>query len=237
MQMKRNSHQKIEQRYFEQFQAHYRVPEGALEYTDKPDVIIRGDKTLGIEITNLYISPGHEPTSEQKQRIYREKTLACAQKLYLADGGKRIELSVDFEPNQPIFEKAPLARALANLAKQIENMATGRVHPELFKNIPQLRCVYYNATEYLDPTWRLVQGYDACPLSVNHIHEVVNAKSQKAKAYLPCDVYWLLLVIDFMDSAQDQELWWPVGARIGESPFERILLYKPQFAQVIDVAQ
>jgi hypothetical protein len=44
-----------------------------------------------------------------------------------------------------------------------------------------------------------------------------------------------MLVVDFMDPAQDQDLQWPVDAEQIRSPFERVLLYKPQFAQVVQV--
>ena len=53
--------------------------------------------------------------------------------------------------------------------------------------------------------------------------------------YQPCTEYWLLLVIDFMDAAQNQEIRLPVDFRLGESAFEKVLLYKPQFGEVVEV--
>ena len=67
------------------------------------------------------------------------------------------------------------------------------------------------------------------------VRSVLAQKIAKAKSYQPCDTYWLLLVIDFMDSAQDQELRLPEDVRLGESIFEKVLLYKPQFAEVVVV--
>jgi hypothetical protein len=235
--MSRPNNQEVERYYFEQFRSHYPMPEGELVYTDKPDVITRGSTAIGVEIANLYIVSGADPAGEQVQRIRRQQTLARAQALHLAAGGRRIELSVDFQPNQPILEVESVARALAELAKRIDSSPSGQVSPTLFKHIPQLRFVYNNARQYADAQWRSVQCYCLPSLSVERLHEVVQEKNQKAKAYQPCDVYWLLLVVDFMDPAQDQELWWPAEARLGESPFERILLYKPQFAQVVEVAK
>jgi hypothetical protein len=82
-----------------------------------------------------------------------------------------------------------------------------------------------------------MQCYSVPSLLPERLREVVHKKGEKAKAYQPCDVYWLLLVVDFMDLAQDQGLEWPTEARLGKSAFERVLLYKPQFAQVVEVTQ
>jgi hypothetical protein len=121
------SNQEIERYYFEQFRLHYPVPEGELVYTDKPDVIIRGGTVIGIEIANLYIASGADPASEQVQRTRRQQALARGQALHLAAGGRHIELSVDFQPNQPILEVESVAQALAELAKGIEGLPSGQV--------------------------------------------------------------------------------------------------------------
>ncbi len=235
--MTRPSNQEIERHYFEQFRTHYPIPEGEIKYTDKPDVMIRGTGTLGVEIANLYITSGSAPESEQVQRRRRLHILDRAQSLHLASGGKRTELSVDFDPRHPIEQTEPLARALADLAVEIAHLPTGQVSPRVFERVPQLRFIYYNATEYSDAKWRTVQSYTVPALSVERIREVVSEKVEKSKAYQPCDTYWLLLVVDFMDFAQDQDLLWPAGTVLDASPFERVLLYKPQFGQVIAVAQ
>jgi hypothetical protein len=41
--------------YFEDFRNHYSLPDGIIEHGDKPDVIVRGERSLGIEITNFYL--------------------------------------------------------------------------------------------------------------------------------------------------------------------------------------
>ena len=51
--MDRPSNAQIERHYFERFRNDFPLPAGEIIYTDKPDVIIRGGSTLGIEITNL----------------------------------------------------------------------------------------------------------------------------------------------------------------------------------------
>lgn len=229
------SNQAVERHYFEQFRSHCQVPVGEIEYTDKPDIIIRGPKTIGIEIANLYVTDGADPASEQVQLVRRGRTLERAQSLYLSTGGKRIELSVDFRPEQPIREVESVAQTLADLAGRIDNLPSGQISPSAFKHVPELRFVYYNAQEYVDATWRPVQCYSVPGLALERLHEIVRVKARKAQAYQSCDAYWLLLVVDFMDPAQDQDLHWPDAAQPIKSPFERVLLYKPQFAQVVQV--
>ena len=47
-------------------------------------------------------------------------------------------------------------------------------------------------------------------------------KEAKSSAYRPCDAYWLVAVIDFMDRAQDQEIAIE-GLRVALRYFEKIL--------------
>lgn len=234
--MGRPSNQSIERYYFEQFRLHYKLPDGEVQYSDKPDVIIRGAAMVGIEIANLYISSGNDPTSEQVQRSRRAQVLERAQSLHAARGGKRIELSVDFQPDQPILEVAPVAQPLAELACAVEDGPSGLIKPKLFKHVPQLRSVYCNASEHDAPWWRAVQCYTVPYLSTERLRDVIQSKSGKAKSYQACDEYWLLLIVDFADRAQDQELQRPVAAPLEKSAFRRVLIYKPQFAQVLEVA-
>jgi len=233
--MTRPSNSKIEQYYFEQFRRDYPLPEGDVNLTDKPDVIVRADRTLGVEITNLYIVAGSDPASEQIQRRRREKVLDRAHAAFLREGGKKFELSVDFDPLKPIEELETPALALTALAHKLETAETGQVSSLLFEHIETLRFVYLNAKEYSDPKWRLIQGFSVPSLSVERLREVVIEKSAKVSEYQACDRYWLLIVVDLMDSAQDQELVWPDTASLGASPYEKVLLYKPQYCQVLEV--
>ena len=68
----------IEQYYFEMFRRDYPLPEGAVEYGDKPDVIVRGARTIGIEIRNFFLEDGSLPDGEQIQRKAREAVISKA---------------------------------------------------------------------------------------------------------------------------------------------------------------
>ena len=233
--MQRPSNRQVEKHYFEQFRHAYEIPQGEVFYTDKPDVIVRGQQALGIEITNLYIAPGEKPTSEQVQRHWREQVLQLAQAIFIRSGGKKIEISADFHPEKAILQIQPVAQALAELVHRIQDFPTGQVSYSLFEHIEPLRFVYFNNYEYADAKWRLVQSFSISNLSTARLREVVAEKSEKLSTYQPCDQYWLLVVVDFMDLAQDQHLQWPSGETLGRTPYEKVLLFKPQFNQVREV--
>jgi hypothetical protein len=43
----------IERHYFEEFRKAYTMPDGTIEYADRPDVLVRGEQTTGIELTRF----------------------------------------------------------------------------------------------------------------------------------------------------------------------------------------
>lgn len=231
--MVRRTARDIERHYFEQFRQHYTLPEGAVEYADRPDVHIIGERHIGIEIARLFIVDGSDPASEQVQIKRRELVMSRAQELHLERGGRSIELHVDFDPMVPIVEVEGSARRLADLAEQIQDEPT-RLVGELAGNAEGLRYVSHNGIAYDDAVWRSIQVFTVPPLNINRLEAVLAEKSEKSCHYTSCDAYWLLLVVDYFDSAQDQELSFPLGYSCPASAFERVLLYKPQFAQVLE---
>jgi hypothetical protein len=235
--MRHSRNSEVERYYFELFRKDFSLPRGEVNYSDKPDVILRGRDTLGVEVTNLYIADGSDQSSEQVQRRRRELVLQRAQKKFLQAGGKKFELSVDFDPSKPIHHVEPVSDALCLLARSLSDAESGQVPPILFEHVEQLRFVYLSATEYPDATWRNVQGYGVPMLAVERLREVVARKSAKLGEYQACDRYWLLVVVDLMDPAQDQQLQWPHGISLGGSRFEKVLVYKPQHREVLEVPQ
>jgi hypothetical protein len=116
----------VERHYFEQFRKRYTLPAGTVEYGDRPDVMVLGIRTAGIEITNFYLVPGHLPGSERSQKRLREGIVADAHTLYRAAGGGDIGLVVGFNLANPVAAKArqSLAAQLATFAKAIETQAS-----------------------------------------------------------------------------------------------------------------
>jgi hypothetical protein len=224
----------IERHYFEQFRRDFAVPAGDVLYADKPDVRIRGDRTIGVEVARLYIADGADPASEQVQRRRREQVLRQAQEIHRRRGGRSIELHVDFNPTQPISDITRAAESIANLALEVEDRSQTLVwNPPTQSDL--LRYVYHNGVEYADAVWRNVQLFSVPFLDVERLAAVVAEKTAKASGYDRCDEYWLLLIIDFMDAAQDQEMVFPKGFKLPPGAFSKVLAYKPQFRHVLEV--
>jgi hypothetical protein len=221
----------IEQYYFDLFRRHYQLPAGKITHGDKPDVILHADRTIGIEITNFFLEDGSLPHSEQVQRKARDFVVSRAQEIYLENGGKNIEVSFSFDNEVPIREKNRVAQKIADLAKHIDSHESGSIDREVFSHIPELDFLYVNPTEYEDPKWQLVQCYSGQVMSMDGLRRIVRTKEEQSKGYSSCNEYWLLVVIDFMDRAQDQEIV-DSTQRIESGIFEKVIVYKTCFGTV-----
>lgn len=236
--MTRPSNREIEQYYFTQFRSHFPLPTGEAEQGDKPDVVIHGEHQLGIEITNLYLTDGSNPGSEQVQRERRETVLHKAQTRHFRAGHKKIELTVAFDSLHPIRDVNDVnavASALATIAQSIQHLQVGAIPRHYFEHIPWLQFIYHNPREYSDPRWRVSQVFTVPNLSVDRVAQIVATKEERLSDYSPCDAYWLLIVADFSDPAQDQEITWPIECAPINTSYERVIIYKPQFAQWTDI--
>ena len=235
--MKLSEKQTLERRYFELFIQHYALPTGAIEYDDKPDVIINGERKLGVEIVRLYKADGRGRQSEQAQSLGRVQVIELAERLYLSRGGRKIELWIDFDPQHPITCIKETAEGLALIASQVSSEIDGHRSYSAFEATPEVRFLYHDGKEHPESKWGSVQGHDVPALSVTRVKELVQQKIKRIRGYKPCDAYWLLLIVDFWDPAQDQDIHWPAGESVGPTLFERVLIFKPPFEQVVEVIQ
>ena len=221
--------------YFEMFRQHYPLPPGTIEYRDKPDVILHGAKTIGIEITNFFLEDGGCTDSEQRQRGVRATVVTKAQSIYLENGGRRIKLFLSFDKGSPIGDQRQLAGRIAKLAKQIDGQQTGRIGKDVFvDDIPELSFVYLIAEENPNSQWEVQQVYDGSVLSRDKLLRIVRTKESKVPDYQRCDAYWLVVVVDFIDPAQDQEIRVDGFQKIESSVFEKVLVYKTRFHHVLE---
>ena len=231
------SNRKIEEHYFEMFRQDYSLPVGKVIYGDKPDVVIKGLSNIGIEITNFYLEDGGSNESEQVQRVLRENTISRAQKLYLKDNGRNITIVFGFDEKRPIQAKNKngLEKKLADLAKRVEKMGEGSISREAFKGIPELSFIYLIPREHQDAKWQVCQVYSGQKMSRNRLLKKIQDKEGKIAQYKKCDVYWLVLVIDFFDRAQDQEIKIKDFDKIKSEKFEKIFVYRTAMRQVLEV--
>lgn len=230
------TNQDIERHYFEQFRAAYKLPNGLTEYADRPDVLLKGARTIGIEMTRFYLQPGGSPDSEQKQGPRREGVVSDAHKLYREAGGKNFELTITFNPDRPITSarRRILPTELAAFAATIGAVESGAVDLDLLEGMPEVSSIYLNSKEYEDAKWRICQVYSLDLMSAEGLQEIVRDKESKAAEYMPCDAYWLLIIVDWRDNAQDQEIS-VKGVKIASDVFEKVIVYKPGFEDIVEV--
>lgn len=229
--------QDIEKYYFEQFRRDFSLPMGSVEYGDKPDVILRGEKIIGIEITNLYRADGRNVESEQIQAKGREELIRKAQEIYLNKGERNIELNVSFNLALPIYNPGEVAEKLA-LELLKHDLPYGNLPSEILLKIPpEIKFIYCNTQDYSDFRWRVVQVHSEYILSVDRLKQVIADKNTRISGYKDsgCDEYWLLLIVDFIDLAQDQQLSWPLDKESINTLFDRVIIYKPQFSQWLEI--
>ncbi len=230
--MNRISNQDIERYYFERFHKDYPLPSGTIIYGDSPDIIVEGERRIGIEITNFFREKGSLPESEQVQSKLREKVVSEAQRIYQTENGKKIEISFGFDEANPIRDQRKLVRKLVVLAKQIEKWETGKIRKDLFKAVPELSFVYLNAEEYKDAVWGVVQVHDVPIMSRDRLVDIVRDKEVCARKYKKCDAYWLLVIVDSINPAQDQEIQINGFEKIQTEVFEKVIIYKTPFRHV-----
>jgi hypothetical protein len=226
----------IERHYFEKFSKAYKLPNGAVEYADKPDILVRGERTTGIELTRFYLQPGGSLGSEQKQKPLREGVVSDAHKLHRNASGKKFELTIGFETDRPITSarRKSLPKELAAFAATIGANKSGGIDPELFEAMPEISSIYLNSKEYDDSKWSVCQVYSVDLMSPTELEKIVREKESKAAEYLPCDDYWLLIIVDWMDNAQEQEIS-VRRVKIASNFFQRIIVYKPGFEDILEV--
>jgi hypothetical protein len=232
--MKKITNQEIEWRYFEMFRKVYPLPQGTPKPGDKPDVIIEGKERIGIEITNFFIEEGSLLESEQTQIKFRERVVSSAQKIYQNDNGRNIQITFGFDKDSPIRDKK-LELKLVDLAKHIENLETGMISRETFRTIPELNFVYLQREGYQGQKWRVQQVYRGSTMSRDRLVKIIREKEEKLMEYQKCDAYWLLVVIDFFDPAQDQEIPSAGFDNIETEKFEKVIVFKTAFEKILEV--
>lgn len=233
---KKNQREKqaeIEQYYFEAFRKLYPLPEGCVAYGDKPDIVIDGAKRIGIEITNLYIDDGTLIESEQRQCKIRDKVIKKAQEAYLKRNNNPIEMAFGFDSDKLIIDIDILATKIADMCCHLGMTENGVVSRECYRGIPELSFAYFLATTHDAPKWRPLQVYTGRLMSKERLVQIIEGKDKKD--YSKCDTCWLLVVVDFINPAQDQEIMIDGLDEIKSSKFDKIILYRHGLGQIKEI--
>jgi len=73
-------------------------------------------------------------------------------------------------------------------------------------------------------------------MDVERLTQIVRDKESRVCDYAPCHTYWLLVVVDFTNSAQKQEIRVD-GVTVYSDTFDRIIVYKPHFEHIVEVGR
>ena len=229
----RLSKQETERHVLDQFgKAFKNFPDGTIRHGDKPDTIILGPRKIGIEITGFDLIDGGRSDSERQQKLRRDGVTEEAQKLYLANGGKAIELSVGFRQITPKRRKQ-LPAELAAFAKRVARKINEKIILE-FDAAPKEVDFVWNAGEYDNATWKAQQVHGVDLMDKDHLERIIREKEMKARSYKRCDAYWLLIFVDFFNPAQEQEI------RIDDpcihsTVFEKIFVFRTVYNHIVEV--
>ena len=72
-------------------------------------------------------------------------------------------------------------------------------------------------------------------LNQTRLKAIIKEKEKKAQQYQSCNVYWLLVVIDYIDFGQEQHISQEKLEKISSNIFKEIFLYKTGFDQIIEL--
>lgn len=226
----------IEDHYFRQFCAHFRLPDGDVELGDKPDLIVRRTNSrevlLGIEQTRFFRESGSSIASEQIQSIRREAAIKQAEAEYMKLYANGLRLSLGFDPENPIEDVDSVARRITLLAQQIGRHESGSLYRRRYMAIPELAFVYVQWN--IEASWQLTQVHSGRLTPRDQLQDIVRVKDKQAIGYRSCPELWLLVVIDFCDPAQDQEIDDKIASLESER-FDKVILYKTVFNRVKEI--
>lgn len=226
----------IERHYFDQFCKLYPLPACSLVYGDQPDVIAHGNRKIGIEITNFFVQSGALSASEQRQVPLREKAVSDAHSFYLATGGKPVEFTFSFDKRRPLTaaRAQTFSLDLAVFARSQDNQQSGLITNQLFQDkLPEVSSIYINSHEYADAKWRIAQVHSVELMSIDALMTIIKEKETKAARYEVCDTYWLLIVVDGMNAAQEQEIRIN-GLQFNSDIFEKVFLFHT-FGHIVQI--
>jgi hypothetical protein len=106
------------------------------------------------------------------------------------------------------------------------------VAPE--EGIAELQSVYLYDKLFNDSTWRPLQVYNIPNIDPKRLQDIICGKEIKFAHYQQFDQMWLLIVIDFMNMAQDQNIVDFERDLITVSKFDKVFLFKTCLNQIVE---
>jgi len=127
------------------------------------------------------------------------------------------EADSEFPNGEPDFAEDPTAWTLYRNRRDERARRKG-----IYKPLP------------FDAEWGLTQSHSFGLMSTQRLEEIVAEKEKKARDYKPCEAYWLLVIVEFIDPGQEQEIRVD-GVTLNSEVFERVIIYKPHFEHLVEI--
>jgi hypothetical protein len=110
----------------------------------------------------------------------------------------------------------------------------GEIKKDIFKEVMELSSVYLYTKDYEDNIWRVARSGYTPIMSRDHLVNIVKDKEIRARNYEQCDSYWLLVIVDFINPAQDQEIVIDSFDTIQTEVFGKVIVYKTLFGHILE---
>jgi hypothetical protein len=235
----REAQKQRERQLFELFRAEFGGPQGDIDDSgEKPDLVVSAAISVGVEVTELHVLSGSDPVSWQRQSARRTAAIDLARSQYEQSGGPFFEFHFDLR--RPLPSELSVGKLAAEcLAAAHASLATegGAISPLVLEGVaPNVRWLYRSPKEYDAPRWTDLTVHAVPQLNVERLQEVVDTKAEKLAGYRHCDEQWLLVVIDFWNAGQDQQLDWPDSAVLRRRGFDRVFVFKTGHVNWIEPA-
>jgi|APLak6261686239_1056169.scaffolds.fasta_scaffold04622_2 hypothetical protein len=231
--MTRAEQRDLERQYLDRLQQQFpSFPDGVIDGSgEEPDFLVRGARTVGIEITELHQPSDGQSKPSQGRQADRDKAVRRAGEIYDGLGLPFVDCRVHLK-DVSLFPKdlEPLAQAVADLAarnvpamgecKEEPSWTTVTSFPALVDQIRVFRYPGMTESHFFasGTVW-------ISPLEPRDVERALASKEKKYVAYKnKCDEVWLVVVVNakFMSTWVDgAELLRAVRFR---TPFDRVLV-------------
>jgi hypothetical protein len=168
----------------------------------------------------------------------------------LADLGRRVEQGVNGQIRKDVYKDIPELEFAYLYSRELQyddepdpkfpdgapDLSEGFTVWADFRNRREARALQaaiYKPLQFA-AKWKVSQSHSPGLMSITRLNGIISEKEAKAQNYAPCDAYWLLIVVDFIDAAQEQEIRID-GLTVRSDMFQKIIIYKTGFEHIVEL--
>jgi hypothetical protein len=219
-------------------------PAGELYPVERPDFLVKGARTYGVELTRLYQQPGGDGVSLQQQESLREEVTERAEGLYAGPASLALDVAVHFNDHPPLSKQrvGAVAEALAALvaanAPQLGDIATVEydwVNRDQFPaEIVLVRVARFPQRDWC--LWRPMNGGMVPDVTASLLQGAIDRKRADYTAHrAQCDEAWLVVVADGFAISSMFTFGDEARHHVYTSPFDRTIYFDNFRRRAVDL--